>query len=82
MALAEQADRIDASTGALPPIVFLFFNASIAILPNQVIDDVAAGKAAPGLNVLRRMPTSPILQTNREHQVLAALTIHGVTPQS
>lgn len=66
-ALAEQAERIRASPGALTPIILKVHLVSIAIFCNQLIHDVSTGKAAPRLDIVRRVSPTPILQTDREH---------------
>ena len=49
---------------------------------NQLVHDVSTGKAAPRFDIVRRMSATPILQTDREHEIVATSTVHRPTPQS
>ncbi len=80
--LPEQTDRIRASPGALPSIVLPVRPVSMTICHNQLIHDVSAGKAAPRVDIVRRMSPAAILQTDREHEIVATSTVHRLTPQS
>jgi hypothetical protein len=58
------------------PLLFIILG-TIPVHADELIDDITAGKTAPGCGVMIHKPASPVPEIDGKHQTFASMTVHG-----